>query len=113
MIGLSKYRAKTLKKNCPHSIRCVGRISEWKCGEMYEQYITIITIYSDETLYRKGKYENNEKGVHEAQETLDDLADKYGFRYSGRNEAIPEYNHYKYGGGYELVPGEEGCLWMH
>lgn len=47
MIGLSKYRAKTLKKDCPHSIRCIGRVTSWRHGKIHERYITILTIYGD------------------------------------------------------------------
>lgn len=100
MIKLSKYRAKTLKKDCPHSTRCIGLVTVWMHGKIQERYITILTIYGDESIRCRGKYSDDKDGICKAQYELDDFADNHDCKYAGTNEEIPEYDYYKFSGGY-------------
>lgn len=72
------------------SIRMVGRDLLWKRGELKDSYITIFSVFDHEKVVKSHKYEDSLDGIAKAQEYLDDLADKRGFKIKGENAKLPE-----------------------
>ncbi len=103
MIKLSKYRAYSQKKKTTYSMRCIGRVTVWKNGEISNRYIGHLAIYDDESIRCRGKYSDTEEGIRKAQEELDCLADNHSYKYQGWNSELPTYDYCQYGGGYFRV----------